>query len=285
LKSTTAIGDELRDHVIDLLEARGVRVEREIRIGTKKIDVLASMEDDFEDRDIAIECKNYDKNLGQEDVTRIYAEHMSLLHAGDIDGIWIVVRRDFSADAKNWASRQQGLTLFTLAQFEEKQFGFKRFVRQIAELFQEHRLNHYYIPQRLSQNELLIERIKSWIVGNDARPIAILGGYGMGKTSFCKYLIHELAAEYLDDQSKRVPIYVRLSEIAKEQDLDGLLGKMLASRYRLTNYNFQDIMSLNQRGKFVFIFDGFDEMKHALTWDLFKYNFSKSIEPSLKTHV
>ena len=34
-------------------------------------------------------------------------------------------------------------------------------------------------------------------------------------------------------------------------------------------------MGLNQRGKFVFIFDGFDEMKHALTWDLFKYNFSQ----------
>jgi Restriction endonuclease len=177
LKSTTAIGDELRDHVIDLLEARGVSVEREIRIGTKKIDVLASIEDDFEDRDIAIECKNYDKNLGQDEVTKIYAEHLSLLQGSDIDGIWIIVRRDFSADAKNWANAQQGLTLFTLAQFEEKQFGFKRFVRQVAELFQDQRLDQYYIPQRLSQEELLIDRIKSWIEGDDARPVAILGGY------------------------------------------------------------------------------------------------------------
>lgn len=275
LRSTTEIGDELRDHVIDLLEARGVPVEREIRLGTKKIDVLACIEDDFEDRDIAVECKNYDKNLGQEDVTKIYAEYLSLLQRNEIDGIWIIVRRDFSADAKNWARDQQGLTLFTLAQFEERQFGFKRFVRQVAELFQDQHLDQYYIQQRLSQEEFLIDRIRAWIESDDTRPVAILGGYGMGKTSFCKYLIHELAQEYLKDQSKRVPIYVRLAEIAKEQELDGLLGKMLASRYRLTNYNFQDIMSLNQRGKFVFIFDGFDEMKHALTWDLFKYNFSQ----------
>jgi hypothetical protein len=273
--NTTAIGDELRDHVIELLEARGVGIKREIRVDTKKIDVLACIEDDFDDRDIAIECKNLDRNLRQDEVTQIYAEHLSLLQTKQIDGIWIIARRDFSPDAKNWANAQLGLTLFSLAQFEEKQFGFKRFVQQVVELFQDQRLDQYYIPQRLSENELLINRIKTWIDGEDSRPVAILGGYGMGKTSFCKYLIYELGNEYLRDQSKRVPIYVRLSEIAKEQELDGLLGKMLASRYRLTNYNFQDVMSLNKRGKFVFIFDGFDEMKHALTWDLFKYNFSQ----------
>ena len=213
--------------------------------------------------------------LAADEVAQVYTEHFSLLHSKRIDGLWIIARRDFSPDAKKWADAQVGLTLFSLAQFEEKQFGFKRFVRQVAELFQDQRLDQYYVPQRLSQAELLITRIKSWIDGEDARPVAILGGYGMGKTSFCKYLIYELANEYLVDQSKRVPIYIRVSEIAKEQELDGLLGKMLASRYRLSNYNFQDIMGLNQRGKFVFIFDGFDEMKHALTWDLFKYNFCK----------
>lgn len=97
----------------------------------------------------------------------------------------------------------------------------------------------------------------------------------MGKTSFCKFLVAELGKLYLADASNRVPIYIRLSEISKEQDLDGLLGKTLASRYRLTNYNYNDVMSLNERGKFVFIFDGFDEMKHALTWDVFKFNFSQ----------
>ncbi|WP_271621415.1 hypothetical protein [Bradyrhizobium sp. CCBAU 51745] len=57
--------------------------------------------------------------------------------------------------------------------------------------------------------------------------------------------------------------------------MDGLVSKMLASRYRLANYNFQDVMSLNRRGKFVFIFDGSDEMKHALTWEQFTFNFKQ----------
>lgn len=68
--NTVAIGDDLRDHVISLLEARAVKVEREIRLGVKRVDVLATFEDDLERRRIAIECKNLDRNLGQQDVAR-----------------------------------------------------------------------------------------------------------------------------------------------------------------------------------------------------------------------
>ncbi|MEA2919718.1 MAG: hypothetical protein QOJ15_11799, partial [Bradyrhizobium sp.] len=35
MTNTVAVGDELRDHVILLLEARGYRVEREVRFDTK----------------------------------------------------------------------------------------------------------------------------------------------------------------------------------------------------------------------------------------------------------
>ncbi|MCP1999006.1 NACHT domain-containing protein [Nitrobacter winogradskyi] len=271
-----AIGDQLRDHVINLLEARGVRVEREIRIGIKRVDVLATLEDDLEPRRIAIECKNFDRNLSQQEVAVVYTEYESLLNTGSVDGIWLIARKGFSPDAKHLANAKIGFKLFTIDQFEERQFGFSRYVRQLIEIFREQDLNSYYIQQRVSNDEGLIERVHKWIEdGEGGKPLAILGGYGMGKTSFCKYLIYELGTAYLNDVTKRVPIYVRLSEIAKEQELEGLLGKMLAARYRLSAYHFHDIMKLNRRGKFVFIFDGFDEMKHALSWDLFKFNFGE----------
>jgi hypothetical protein len=271
-----AIGDELRDHVIDLLEAKGVKIEREIRIGVKRVDVLATFEDDLERRRIAIECKNLDRNMSQQEVAVVYTEYESLLQTKEVDGIYLIARKDFSPDAKNLARSKIGYQLFTINQFEERQFGFSRYVRQIGEIFREQDLDTYYVDQRITGDEKLIDKIRSWIDDDsDGRPIAILGGYGMGKTSFCKYLIHELGTDYLSDVSKRVPIYVRLSEIAKEQELEGLLGKMLAARFRLSNYYFEDVMNLNRRGKFVFIFDGFDEMKHALSWDLFKFNFGQ----------
>jgi hypothetical protein len=272
--TTTEIGDELRDHVIHLLEARGHPVQREVRIDIKKVDILVEFEDEFTRRKIAIECKNYSRSLSQDEISHIHHDHRALIDRKDIDGLWIIARKDFSPEAKGWAAAQANLNIFTIAEFEERQFGFRRFVRKIVELFSEQELDEYYVEQHVG-GELLSDRIRTWIDSDDKRPVAILGGYGMGKTSFCKFLVAELGRLYLADASNRVPIYIRLSEISKEQDLDGLLGKTLASRYRLTNYNYNDIMSLNARGKFVFIFDGFDEMKHALTWDVFKFNFSQ----------
>jgi hypothetical protein len=272
--NTVAVGDELRDHVILLLEARGYRVEREVRFDTKRVDVVVHIEDQPAQQTFAIECRNYNRNLRQDEVEQVYAAHLSLLQQRKIDGVWIVVKKDFSPEAGNYARNQPGLTLFTLAEFEEVQFRFRRYVRQLMEMFTEEDLDHYYIQQRY-EGGLLSEHVLEWVDGNDPKPIAILGGYGMGKTSFCKYLVAHLGNRYLENLSDRVPIYIRLSEIAKEQDLDGLVSKMLASRYRLANYNFQDVMSLNKRGKFVFIFDGFDEMKHALTWEQFTFNFTQ----------
>jgi hypothetical protein len=274
-QSTTEVGNQLRDYVVELLESRGFLVQQEIRVKTKKIDVMFVEEDELTRRNIAIEVKNYNRNLSQEEVNAIYTEHRSLIYSRDIDEVWVVVRKDFSPDAKNWAREQHGLRLFSIAEFEERQFGFRRYVRQVIEIFKEQDLDKYYVHQRVTESDFLKDKINSWIENDVPNPVAILGGYGMGKTSFCKYLVAELGQAYLLNAMKRVPIYVRLSEIAKEQDLEGLLGKTLASTYRLNNYFFQDFMNLNRKGKFVFIFDGFDEMKHALTWDLFKYNFSQ----------
>jgi len=58
-------------------------------------------------------------------------------------------------------------------------------------------------------------------------------------------------------------------------DVDGLIAKTLAGRYQTKNYSFAKFRKLNRAGRFVVIFDGFDEMKHALSWSDFKYNFSQ----------
>jgi hypothetical protein len=142
-------------------------------------------------------------------------------------------------------------------------------------LFDEDDMQEYYIQQRLASGQLLRDYVLEWINGPDVRPLALLGGYGMGKTSFCRYLVWELGRNYLREPMSRVPVYVRLSDIAKQQDLDGLIAKTLAQRYRIKDYYFEKFSRLNENGKFVLIFDGFDEMKHALTWSEFKYNFAQ----------
>lgn len=273
--TNTALGDQLRDYVIEILEADGHSISREQRVDTKKIDIILRLDDDFVTQTIAIECKNVSKNLSQQDITEIYADHLSLIESKKINQIWVISRKDYSPEAKNWAENRPNLSIFTIAEFEERAHGFRRYVRQLMEVFNEDDLNHYYIQQRDSEGKKLIDSVVSWIDSDEKRPIALLGGYGMGKTSFCRYLVSEISKKYLNDAVNRVPIYVRLSDIAKQQDLDGLIAKTIAQRYRIKDYYFEKFLRFNKNGKFVVIFDGFDEMKHALNWADFKYNFSQ----------
>lgn len=273
--SNTHVGDVLRDYVIELLEADGQRISREQRINVKKVDIVLIQDDDFVQRRIAIECKNLSHNVSQRETNEVYADYLSLLNQGLIDEIWLISSSDFSPEAKNYAESQRGLHAITLAQFEDNLNGFRRYCRQIREIFAEDRLDKYYLQQKISTGSSLHTTISSWISGNSKKPVAILGGYGMGKTSYCRYLVSTLADAYLLEPRSRVPVYIKLSDIAKQQDIEGLIAKSLASRYRIKNYYFSNFSALNALGRFVLIFDGFDEMKHALSWADFQYNFQQ----------
>lgn len=273
--STVELGDQLRDYVVGLLEADGHLVVREPRANTKKVDIILRLDDEYVPRIVAIECKNVGHSLSQKELSTIYADHLSLIESKRITEVWVISRLDLSPEARNWADNRANLFAFSIAEFEDRSHGFRKYVRQVVELFTENDLDRYYIQQSLKSGELLRDRIFQWIDGNDTRPIALLGGYGMGKTSFCRYLVSELGRRYLTDAMNRVPIYIRLSDIAKQQELDGLIAKTLAQRYRIKDYHFEKFTRLNEKGKFVLIFDGFDEMKHALSWAEFKFNFSQ----------
>lgn len=274
-RSTTAIGDELRDRVVDLLEAEGHKVSREIRVGTKKIDVLLKIDEEFRPRTIAVECKNVSKNISQAELNAIYVDHSILLEDGSINGVFVVSKLDFSPEAKQYAEKRRDLDAFSIKEFEESLLGFRRYSREVRELIKDDGLESYYVQPSIEDGEKLHERILEWVGNDDRAPVAILGGYGMGKTSYCKFLTQELANQYLDDPGFRIPVYVRLSDIATQTDIDGLIAKTLADRYSTKNYSFTKFKKLNRAGKFVVIFDGFDEMKHALSWSDFKYNFTQ----------
>lgn len=273
--NTTIIGDELRDQVIRLLEAEGLNVKREIRVDTKKIDILLEIDDEYNSQRIAIECKNENRNLSQADVNRIYADHLTLIECGEITDIFIIGKKDFSPEAKSYAARKRDLNIFSIAEFEEKKLGYRNYCRLIGDMFLEKGLDTYFIHPKMLDGQLLHDQVIKWIKNDDVKPMALLGGYGMGKTSYCKFLSNYLAEHYLENSENRVPIYVKLSDIATQVDIDGLIAKTLTSRYMTTNYSYAKFQKLNRTGKYVIIFDGFDEMKHALSWSEFKYNFSQ----------
>lgn len=134
---------------------------------------------------------------------------------------------------------------------------------------------NYYIPVSTKTGQPLEDLVREWLDGDDSQPIAILGSYGIGKSVSASKLAHDLAVAHMRDKTARIPILIRLGDIAHEQKLKGLLSSGLTGTDGVRNFSHTTFHELNRAGKTVIILDGFDEMKRGITWDAFTYNLSQ----------
>ncbi|WP_205417399.1 NACHT domain-containing protein, partial [Trinickia diaoshuihuensis] len=110
---------------------------------------------------------------------------------------------------------------------------------------------------------------------DDATPMAILGGYGKGKTSLALRLVSQQAERHRNDPTERIPILIRLGQVVHETQLEALFGKEFTARHPATDFRFQTLMHLNAEGRLLVILDGFDEMKHAMSLADFRATFKE----------
>lgn len=171
----------------------------------------------------------------------------------------------------------------TIWELEDSALGLLPYVRAQVGAFDEEGLRSYYVPARarlalygddparsLSEECLsLLDIVTTWMDEPRAPPIAILGGYGAGKSSFAKQLLSLQAQRALDDPTARRPVLIKLGAITRSTGLDSLLGSLFTSEYEVRGYSFRRFTELNAKGRLLIILDGFDEMKHAMTWTEF----------------
>ena len=108
---------------------------------------------------------------------------------------------------------------------------FRAYLRSLMSLYHLNGLSQYYIHPLLEGGQDLESTVTDWISGSSDRPMAIIAGYGMGKSSFASRLAFLSAEEYLAGAPTRIPIMIPLAEIASEQGLEGLLGKRQVTTY------------------------------------------------------
>src|SRR5262245_55418472 len=107
----------------------------------------------------------------------------------------------------------------------------------------------------------------------------------MGKSSLAKLLTYRFIEQSIKTAARRFPILIPLGALASQQQIEGLLGTIFTSVVTTSGYNFPLFQKMNALGHFVILLDGLDEMRHAMTWDDFRYNFdqiSKIIFPSTR---
>ena len=273
-------GDEFRDTIAAFLQANGYDVETEFPLAGKNVDVFARKQVRFRSEEIAIEAKDYSRNLPLGEVHEFVRDYGNILQGGYADTALLVTRRDITPQGKQaiGTAPHKGLKHVTWANFQRELFGPNEYLQHLILDHETAGIRDYYIDPKVASGESLRAVVRRWLDDRTPPPLVVLGGYGSGKSTFAATLARELAEESLRDVGARIPILVTLGEITDESSLDGLFGKLLASRYRVDGYHFQALRALNRNGRLVIIFDGLDEMKHGMTFDVFERECLKLFE-------
>jgi hypothetical protein len=269
--------NEFEGAVRDLLRLQGWLVTPEVLLGHKKVDCYAEKVDSLGTlQRVAVECKAWQSPLSQNDITHIHVNYHPLIETNLVDIILVLTLTGLSPSAETYLRSTRTLRHLTYAQLLNTVIDFRVHLQGLVAGFGEHDIAKHYIEQDFVEGEeTLEEHLLQWIDSPDYRPVAILAGYGYGKTTLAKRLAYVLAKRCIADPTARIPVVIALATIASDQTLEGLLGRQFTSVTLCQNYNFQLFTALNARGRFVFFLDGFDEMKRTMSWESLLFNLTQ----------
>ena len=264
---------KFQNDVANLFRLSGYDVKQDFLCAFKKVDLIITEYRLGKQHRIAVECKDWEKNLSQHDISVISANYQPLVPK-HVDEILIISREPLTETALAMVEASQNLRHLTYTELHANIMDFRQYLGYLVSQYYSDGLDRYYIPPETSESEDLGDIIEKWLfdMSSTSEPIAILGSYGLGKSTFARHIAWKYASVAQTDPTKRIPVLVRLGDISNEQSLEGLFGKLFTATNFVRSYNFHTFEELNKLGRFLFIFDGFDEMKQMLSWTMFKHN-------------
>lgn len=283
------LGDSLRDEAADYLSLKLGSPKVEKRIKGKKLDVYFQYTDFNKLSRLYVEAKDYSRKLTRSQVVSIYADYHGILDKFKPATLLIVTRRGLTTDAQEYVDEEiYNLRHQTIWEIESQSIDLNGYLLWLTDEFDRSGLGSYFIHSGYSTrifsementynfgvtpSELsALEYIESWVnQPEDNHPVAVLGGYGSGKTSLANKLSYNFSQKARLDPHARQPILIKLGNISRYSSIEGLLGGFFTHDFPISNFNASNFFKLNEKGRYIIILDGFDEMKHAMSWADFK---------------
>lgn len=283
-------GDALRDEAANLLATKYGHPKIEKRACGKKVDIFFTRREFDKEVRTYVEAKDYGTPLTRQQVVTIWTDYSGIIANNKPAHLLLITRQGLATDADTFVNDEQpDMRHQTIWALGNEMIGLTDYVRSLAGLFDEDDLSTYYIPGRAktvsynASNQRVIsdedvsvyEEIQKWLASNEVKPLAILGGYGAGKTSLAKRIVSAQAEEALKNPLARRPVLIKLGAFSRFSELAGLLGGMFTHDFPTENFNTHRFLQYNKRGRFLIVLDGFDEMKHAMTWTDFHSTLSE----------
>jgi uncharacterized protein YjbI with pentapeptide repeats len=260
----------------------GARVEHDKNVGGVQVDVYAvQCTPDGSLIRTAIECKRYARAVGVDTALDVCRKLATLRGSGHIDKGVLVSSVGITQDARTLCDGNF-IQCFTLEDLKRR---IADLVPYLEGIVAGEDLPHEY-KELIAKNafvslashteggvniESVTDYIENWLMGS-GQLLTILGEYGSGKTTTSLYMAQKLAAASLRGSDCRLPILIDLKRFNRSFTLRTYLTDFLLHQQSINIRSFSVFEKLNREGRFVLIFDAFDEMAtHAEPAVVFKY--------------
>ena len=202
-----------------------------------------------------------------------------------VDEGWLVATRRISQAARAMANGEEKGRVFcyTFDELLDEHADFSGYFRWLEAEVKRQRIDEMYVPLAASKSEYdpikrrtaksryderngwLDGYIDRWLDDPSKEHISILGEFGMGKTWFALHYAWIMAQRYQDAKQRgverpRLPLVVPLRDYAKAVSVESLFSEFFFRKHEIPLPGYSAFAQLNRMGKFLLIFDGFDEM-------------------------
>ncbi len=240
--------------------------------------------------DVPVRRKKYDRILvrgiaGEAGVKDILALRESVEKQRTDEG-WLVTARRISHAARDEVKKPENrdLACFTFDELLDQDADFTAYLDWLETEITNREINTKYVPLACTKDEIdpdthrkigvshydgrdgwIEGYIDLWLDDPVKEHISVLGEFGTGKTWFAMHYAWLALQRYKEAQRRglerpRLPLVIPLRDYAKAVSVESLFSEFFFRKHEIPLAGYSAFEQLNRMGKFLLIFDGFDEM-------------------------
>ncbi|NKX13343.1 MULTISPECIES: pentapeptide repeat-containing protein [Bacillus cereus group] len=259
--------------------------------------------------------RGYDRILIRGIIGEIEASHIinlnnSVMESNTDEG-WVVSSRRVSQIARGMVKTKEytNILCFTFDELLDDHADFTGYLDWLENEINQREINKNYVPLACIKEEFdsvtkekigesLYNKENGWVEGYIDRwlddpakkHISVLGEFGTGKTWLTMYYAAQILEKYRSAKERgikrpRIPLVISLRDYAKAVSVESLFSEFFFRKHQIPLPHYQAFQVLNRMGKFILIFDGFDEMASQVDRQKMINNFwelAKTAVPSAK---
>ncbi|MFB7776757.1 NACHT domain-containing protein [Streptomyces bauhiniae] len=223
---------------------------------------------------------------------------------------WGIAQLRVSSAARLGADQSnEMLSCFSFDELIDLEANFDSYIEWLEEEVRTRHIDTQYVPLACRKEEVdprteksfdasvydwreggLDNYVDTWLADPAKKHLSLLGEFGMGKSWFALHLAGRLAAGWKDAKARgvarpRIPLVIPLRDYAKQTSVSALLSEFFFHKHRIEIRNYDVFNVLNRMGRFLLIFDGFDEMASRTDRNTMVANFwelARVVEPGAK---